>query len=88
MRRGCGYTYIGPVALRLQASAAGPAGRKTGGEEADTLEDVVEPFLLQTGFIRRTPKGRQLTAAAYSHLKIKPPPPKPAENTGDAAQLF
>ncbi len=70
----------------------GPAGLEalaaTMGEEADTLEDVVEPFLLQTGFIRRTPKGRQLTADAYSHLKIKPPPPKPDENAGDAQQLF
>jgi len=34
---------------------------------------VVEPFLLQTGFIRRTPKGRQLTAAAYGHLGLDKP---------------
>lgn len=55
----------------------GPAGIEalaaTMGEERDTLEDVVEPFLLQIGFIRRTPKGRQLTRAAYAHLGLKPP---------------
>ena len=55
----------------------GPAGIEalaaTMGEESDTLEDVIEPFLLQTGFIRRTPKGRQLTAAGYGHLKLTPP---------------
>lgn len=55
----------------------GPAGIEalaaTMGEESDTLEDVIEPFLLQIGFIRRTPKGRQLTAAGYGHLKLSPP---------------
>ena len=55
----------------------GPAGVEavaaSMGEERDTLEDVVEPFLLQTGFIRRTPKGRQLTKAAYAHLGLKAP---------------
>lgn len=52
----------------------GPAGIEavaaTLGEERDTLEDVVEPFLMQIGFIRRTPRGRQLTAAAYQHLGL------------------
>jgi holliday junction DNA helicase RuvB len=47
------------------------------GEERDTLEDVVEPFLLQIGFIRRTPKGRQLTQAAYNHLGLDKPAEKP-----------
>ena len=55
----------------------GPAGIEalaaTMGEESDTLEDVIEPFLLQIGFIRRTPKGRQLTTAGYGHLRIAPP---------------
>ncbi len=59
----------------------GPAGIEalaaTMGEERDTLEDVVEPFLLQIGFIRRTPKGRQMTPAAYSHLHLQPPAEKP-----------
>jgi Holliday junction DNA helicase RuvB len=55
----------------------GPAGVEaiaaSMGEERDTLEDVVEPFLLQIGFIRRTPKGRQLTRAGYVHLGMKAP---------------
>lgn len=53
----------GPVGIDAMAA--------TMGEERDTLEDVVEPFLLQAGFIRRTPKGRQMTAAAYTHLGLK-----------------
>ena len=66
------------LALRMSRDyEGGPAGVEalaaTMGEERDTLEDVVEPFLLQIGFIRRTPKGRQMTAAAFSHLGIKQP---------------
>jgi holliday junction DNA helicase RuvB len=59
----------------------GPAGLEalaaTMGEEADTLEDVIEPFLLQCGLIRRTPKGRQLTPAGYAHLKFFPRAKRP-----------
>jgi Holliday junction DNA helicase RuvB len=65
----------------------GPAGVEavaaSMGEERDTLEDVVEPFLLQIGFIRRTPKGRQLTKAAYQHLGLRPPEKKDAPAEGD-----
>jgi Holliday junction DNA helicase RuvB len=43
-------------------------------EDTETLEDVVEPFLLKTGFVQRTANGRRLTAAAYAHLKMTPPP--------------
>jgi Holliday junction DNA helicase RuvB len=54
----------------------GPAGIEalaaTLGEERDTLEDVVEPYLLQTGFVRRTRRGRELTAAGFEHLGLKP----------------
>jgi Holliday junction DNA helicase RuvB len=43
------------------------------------VEDVIEPFLLQQGFIQRTPRGRMATARAYTHLGLdapaKPPPP-------------
>jgi len=53
----------------------GPAGIEaiaaTLGEEKDTLEDVVEPYLLQIGFVRRTKRGREATAAAFEHLGIK-----------------
>lgn len=42
-------------------------------EETDTLTDVIEPFLIQTGFIARTPRGRVATRKAYAHLNIPPP---------------
>jgi len=38
------------------------------GEERDTIEDVYEPFLIQEGFLARTPKGRVATALAYAHF--------------------
>ncbi|MDT8442775.1 MAG: Holliday junction branch migration DNA helicase RuvB [Desulfuromonadales bacterium] len=50
----------GPVGLDTLAAAIG--------EEKDTIEDVIEPFLLQQGFINRTPRGRVATHQAYSHL--------------------
>jgi Holliday junction DNA helicase RuvB len=54
----------------------GPAGIEaiaaTLGEERDTLEDVVEPYLLQIGFVRRTKRGREITKAACDHLGLKP----------------
>lgn len=41
------------------------------GEEADTLEDVYEPYLVQEGFIKRTARGREATPKAYEHVGIK-----------------
>ena len=55
----------GPVGLETLAA--------TIGEEAETLGDVVEPFLLQKGFLTRTPRGRTVTAKAYQHLGIAVP---------------
>jgi Holliday junction DNA helicase RuvB len=55
-----------PVGLNTLASAIS--------EDAETLEDVYEPFLLQLGFLDRTPKGRQATVRAYEHLGLTPPP--------------
>jgi len=53
----------------------GPAGIEaiaaTLGEERDTLEDVVEPYLLQRGLVRRTKRGREVTRAAYDHLGLE-----------------
>jgi Holliday junction DNA helicase RuvB len=43
------------------------------GEEADTIEDVYEPYLLQCGLLQRTPRGRAATARAYAHLGLEPP---------------
>jgi Holliday junction DNA helicase RuvB len=42
-------------------------------EERETVEDVFEPFLIQLGFLARTPRGRVATALAYTHLGLKPP---------------
>jgi Holliday junction DNA helicase RuvB len=39
-------------------------------EEADTIMDVVEPYLLQLGFLDRTPRGRTATRAAYAHMGV------------------
>ncbi|WP_407314750.1 Holliday junction branch migration DNA helicase RuvB [Desulfosporosinus sp. SB140] len=56
----------------IEVFAGGPVGvdtlASTIGEEAETLEDVVEPFLLQMGFLQRTPRGRMATARAYQHF--------------------
>jgi Holliday junction DNA helicase RuvB len=54
----------GPVGLDTLAAAIG--------EEKDTIEDVIEPFLLQQGFLNRTPRGRVATHQAYSHLGRTP----------------
>lgn len=55
----------GPVGI--ETIAAGLA------EQRDSVEDTVEPYLLQQGFIARTPRGRMLTAQAFVHLGMKPP---------------
>lgn len=54
----------GPVGIDSLAAALS--------EERDTLEDVVEPYLIQQGFIMRTPRGRVVTQFAYRHLGLKP----------------
>ena len=43
------------------------------GEEAGTIEDVIEPYLIQQGFLQRTPRGRVLTARAWGHMGLNPP---------------
>ncbi len=67
----------------------GPAGIEaiaaTLGEERDTLEDVVEPYLLQRGFVRRTKRGREITTQACKHLGLKLHKKK---NGNDQPQLF
>jgi Holliday junction DNA helicase RuvB len=55
----------GPVGLSTLAVSVG--------EEQDTIEDVYEPYLLQRGLIKRTPRGRVATARAYQHLGLEPP---------------
>jgi Holliday junction DNA helicase RuvB len=69
----------------------GPAGIEaiaaTMGQERDTLEDMVEPYLLQIGFVIRTRQGRQATPRAYAHLDL-PLPRSPADASNDQNTLF
>jgi len=51
-------------------------------EEPETIEDVVEPYLIRLGFVVRTPRGRLATAAAYRHLGRTPPPGAPGMGSG------
>ncbi|MDQ3536069.1 MAG: Holliday junction branch migration DNA helicase RuvB [Bacteroidota bacterium] len=55
----------GPVGLSTIATACG--------EEAETIEEVYEPFLIQEGYLKRTSRGREATELSYAHLKINPP---------------
>ena len=61
----------GPVGLGTIAAAIG--------EEADTIEEVVEPYLMQIGFLQRTPRGRQTTALAVKHLGGPAAPGEPGQ---------
>ena len=67
LRAICGKFGGGPVGLSTLAVAVG--------EEADTIEDVYEPYLLQQGFLMRTPRGRVATDAAFAHLGLDRPAP-------------
>lgn len=73
----------------IQKFSGGPVGVDTISasisEERDTIEDVYEPYLLQLGFIDRTPRGRCATMAAYQHLGIAPPR---AAEPSEQATLF
>jgi Holliday junction DNA helicase RuvB len=64
----------------IQNFQGGPVGldtiAATIGEESQTIEDVYEPYLLQIGFLQRTPRGRTVTPLAYKHLGLQPPEPK------------
>lgn len=64
----------GPVGLNSIAVSVG--------EEPGTIEEVYEPFLIQEGFIRRTPRGREVTDLAYEHLKIVKRPGKKKTGNG------
>lgn len=64
----------GPVGINTIATAVG--------EESGTIEEVYEPFLIQEGFLKRTPRGREVTQKAYEHLG------KSSFNSGEASLLF
>ena len=63
----------GPVGLETLAAAVG--------EEAVTLEDMCEPYLMQIGFLAKTPRGRMVTDLAYHHLGLTPPRDMPEQMT-------
>ena len=65
----------GPVGIESLAAALS--------EERGTLEDVVEPFLIQQGYLVRTARGRMATAKAWRHLGLKPPPRQPGLSETD-----
>ncbi len=71
---GLDYTDIRVLKAIIEKFGGGPVGLDTlaaaTGEESVTIEDVIEPFLLQLGFIARTPRGRVCLPSAYKHLNI------------------
>lgn len=85
-----GLDRVDRIILRslIEKYSGGPVGLETlaatTGEDAGTIEDVYEPFLLQQGLIQRTSRGRCATAAAYRHLGVSPP----AKAAAEMPQLF
>ena len=73
-RIGLDHTDRRMLMTMIEKFAGGPVGLETLAaaisEESDTIEDVYEPYLLQLGFINRTPRGRVVTRAAYDHLGV------------------
>ena len=61
----------GPVGIETIAAALG--------EARDAIEEIVEPYLMQQGFVQRTPRGRLLTGSAYGHLGLAQPPESPTQ---------
>jgi len=66
-------------AICVQVRGRSPSGLSTlavaVGEEQDTIEDVYEPYLLKEGLIKRTPRGRAATPAAFAHMGLQAPAP-------------
>jgi Holliday junction DNA helicase RuvB len=63
----------GPVGVKTIAAAIG--------EDELTIEEVYEPFLVQNGFLQRTPRGRMATSQAYRHFGFTPPAAQPGQPT-------
>jgi Holliday junction DNA helicase RuvB len=74
-----GLTELDRRILKCLAKHRRPVGLKTVavtvGEDEATIEDIYEPFLIQSGFLIKTPTGRQLTTHGYQHLGLTPPDP-------------
>jgi Holliday junction DNA helicase RuvB len=65
------HYHGGPVGIETIAAALG--------EARDAIEEIVEPYLMQQGFVQRTPRGRMLTGAAYGHIGLDAPAPQPVQ---------
>ncbi len=82
-KRGLDAFDIRYLRLIAESFGGGPVGIETIaaalGEARDAIEEIVEPYLLQQGFVQRTPRGRILTGAAYAHLGLATPPRDPAQ---------
>ena len=70
----------GPVGIDNVAAAIG--------EERDTIEDVLEPYLIQQGFLMRTPRGRVATRTAWTHFGLDPPQGQPGQSAPAEPDLF
>jgi len=74
------------LATIIEKFSGGPVGLETiavaVGEETETITDVYEPFLIQSGFLERTPRGRMVTKSAYEHLKL------PSNSIKQQGELF
>ncbi|MCL1886442.1 MAG: Holliday junction branch migration DNA helicase RuvB [Betaproteobacteria bacterium] len=68
----------GPVGINNLAAAIG--------EEVDTIEDVLEPYLIQQGYLQRTPRGRMATSITYRHFGVTPPSSSPNAELWDPLQ--
>ena len=81
--------YIGNI---IKKFGGGPVGLDTIasviGEDVDTVEDVIEPYLMQIGFINRTPRGRSVTPAAYKHVGIPFSENKRTSNDDNQETIF
>ena len=68
------HQYLKAIIHHFQG---GPVGVETIaamiGEEVETIEDVYEPYLMQVGFLQRTPRGRMVTPSAYRHFQLEVP---------------
>lgn len=92
----CGLDKVDRAILRalIEKFAGGPVGLSTiavvVGEEPETVEDVYEPYLMQAGFLMRTPRGRVVTARAFEHLGLDAPQTLPGATKGedDSGVLF
>ena len=72
--------YLDAIAVHF---GGGPVGVETIAaalsEPRDAIEEIIEPYLIQLGFVQRTPRGRLLTPHAFKHLGLKEPPREPVQ---------